>query len=68
MIREGDPKGWSSVLLTALGSVLGKSVPHGRSLEGEGEMYQPIGGGVRAALANHRRGERAASANYCRWE
>jgi hypothetical protein len=26
--REEDPKGWSTVLDTALGSVLGKLVPH----------------------------------------
>jgi hypothetical protein len=26
-LREGDPKGWSLVLVTALGSVLGKPVP-----------------------------------------
>jgi hypothetical protein len=25
--REGDPKGWSAVLITALGSVMGKPVP-----------------------------------------
>jgi hypothetical protein len=24
VVREGDPKGWSTVLITALGSVLGK--------------------------------------------
>ena len=27
--REGDPKGWIMVLITALGSVLGEPVPRG---------------------------------------
>jgi hypothetical protein len=29
--RDGDPKGWSTVLVTALGSVLGEPVPCGNS-------------------------------------
>jgi hypothetical protein len=30
--REGDPKGWSTVLVTALCSVLRKPVPRGHSM------------------------------------
>jgi hypothetical protein len=30
--REGDPKGWHTVLVTVLGSVLGKPVPRSHSL------------------------------------
>jgi hypothetical protein len=31
-VREGDPKGWSTVLVTALGSVLRKPIPRGHSM------------------------------------
>jgi hypothetical protein len=31
--REGDPKGWSMVLITTLGSVLGKPVPRGHFVD-----------------------------------
>jgi hypothetical protein len=30
-VRRGDPKGWSEVLVTALGSVLGKPVTRDHS-------------------------------------
>jgi hypothetical protein len=39
--REGDPKGRCTVLVTALGSILGKPVPHGADDDNDDEPIGP---------------------------
>jgi hypothetical protein len=37
LVKEKDPQGWSTVLVTALGNVLGKPVPRGHLVRDEQE-------------------------------
>jgi hypothetical protein len=56
--REGDPKGWSTVLVTALGRVLGKPVPCGHMIgEGDPEGWSTVLVTQLCSWGKHREGD-----------